>query len=270
VVDCKLDAHLRAPADVACPAFQPAGIHVPNHRSEPSAYQPTNRLLRSLPLTDFERLRPELRTIPAPVHHLFYKAGATIDFAYFPNAGVVSITTLLGDGRMVEAATVGYEGMVGVEALLSSSAKAQGQTMMQVADEGATASMLPVRELRALMKRNDDFADRLGRYTVAVLRQSMHSTACNALHHVRERCARWLLQTHDRVGADSFQLSHEYLGTMLGVRRQSVTVVAGALQRAGLITYRQAIVQIRDREGLEAASCECYGLIRRDFDALSV
>jgi CRP-like cAMP-binding protein len=243
---------------------------VPNHRSEPSAYQPTNRLLRSLPLTDFERLRPELRTIPAPVHHLFYKAGATIDFAYFPNAGVVSITTLLGDGRMVEAATVGYEGMVGVEALLSSSAKAQGQTMMQVADEGATASMLPVRELRALMKRNDDFADRLGRYTVAVLRQSMHSTACNALHHVRERCARWLLQTHDRVGADSFQLSHEYLGTMLGVRRQSVTVVAGALQRAGLITYRQAIVQIRDRKGLEAASCECYGLIRRDFDALSV
>ena len=240
-----------------------------SRRAQPPPDRSANRLLRSLAASEIERLRPVVRTVTTPLHHIFHNAGELIENVYFPNAGVASITTVLTDGRMVECATVGREGMVGVEAALSGKATAQGRTMMQVADEATTAVVLPARELRALMSRNSDFAELVGRYALAVLRQSMHSTACNALHDVQERCARWLLQTHDRVQGESFHLSHEFLGMMLGVRRPSVTVVAGALQRAGLITYKQAVVRILDRDGLEAASCECYSLIRKEFDALA-
>ena len=108
----------------------------------------------------------------------------------------------------------------------------------------------------------------IGRYAQAGVAQMMQSTACNARHHIQERCARWLLMTHDRVGRDDFELSHEFLAVMLGVRRQSVTVVAGTLQRAGLLTYKHGRITVLDRTGLEAASCECYAAIRRRFDSL--
>jgi CRP-like cAMP-binding protein len=218
----------------------------------------------------FARLSGELTTVRTPVRYVFHEAGKPIESVYFPNGGVASVTTVVSDGRMVECATIGTEGIVGVEAVMSSQATAQGRTMMQVADSSVTAEVLPVRALRGVIARDPAFAELLGRYALALLRQTMHATACNALHHVQERCARWLLMTHDRVEGDSFHLSHEFLGMMLGVRRQSVTVVAGTLQRAGLITYRQAVVQIKDRQALEAASCECYRLIRKEFDAFSL
>jgi CRP-like cAMP-binding protein len=110
--------------------------------------------------------------------------------------------------------------------------------------------------------------DVVGRYAQAALAHMMQSTACNARHHIQERCSRWLLMTHDRVGRDSFELSHEFLAMMLGVRRQSVTVVAGALQAAGLIRYKHGQLEVRDRAGLEAATCECYAIVRDRFESL--
>ena len=234
--------------------------------------RPKNRLLRALAPADLQRLGRELRTIPTPSRFIFYKPGKPVEYVYFPNGGVVSVTTVLSDGRMVEAATIGLEGMVGFEAVLSPDPVSQTETMVQVPDAGSDtdSERLPLDVFRRELSRNPPFADLMGRYTLAVMRQTMHSTACNALHEVPERCARWLLTTHDRVREDTFKLSHEFLGMMLGVRRQSVTVAAGTLQRAGLITYRQGIVQIRDRKGLEGAACECYALIRQGFDALRV
>lgn len=228
--------------------------------------RPRNHLLRALPAADFQRLLPDLKTIPVRARHVFHEQGAPIEYVYFPNGGVASITSVLSDGTMIEAATIGDEGMVGLEAFLGSDPVSPGHSMMQVPD--TDAEMLTVVAFKRELARQGALFNLMGRYAQSILAQMMHSTACNARHHVQERCPRWLLMTHDRMRRDDFHLSHEFLAIMLGVRRQTVTVIAGTLQAAGLITYRRGHVTVVDRKGLEAASCECYALIRRHFDAL--
>ena len=230
----------------------------------PPPERPKNRLLRALPEPDFQRLLPHLTTVKTPLRYVFHKNGEPVEYVYYPNGGVASVTSVLSDGTMVEAATVGVEGMVGIEAFFSADVVAPGEAMMQVPDTDAVR--LSVTAFRREVARQGAFGDLIGRYIRMVVAQMMQSTACNARHHVQERCPRWLLMTHDRVGRDTFDLSHEFLAMMLGVRRQSVTVVAGSLQTAGLISYKHGRVQILDRKGLEAASCECYQVIRRYFD----
>jgi CRP-like cAMP-binding protein len=185
---------------------------------------------------------------------------------YFPNGGVISVTTVLSDGTMVETATIGNEGMIGLEAFFNDDPIAQGNTMMQVPD--TNAERLSVAAFRQELARGDVLATLMGRYIQTAIKQMMQSAACNARHTVTERCPRWLLMTHDRVDGNSFHLSQEFLGMMLGVRRQTVSLVANTLQRAGLITYRHGRVTVLDRPGLEAASCECYSALRLPFDAL--
>lgn len=233
---------------------------------EPRKDRPKNRLLRALPEEDFQRLRPDLRTIPTGLRQVLHKPGEPIKFVYFPNGGVASITTALSDGGMVEAATVGVEGMVGIEVLFASRADSTGEAMIQVPD--TNAEQLSVAAFRRELARQGAFSELLGRYAQVTVAQMMQSAACNARHHVQERCPRWLLMTHDRVEGDEFQLSQDLMSVMLGVRRQSVTVVARTLQAAGLITYKHGKVRILDRSGLESASCECYAIIRSKFDAL--
>jgi CRP-like cAMP-binding protein len=228
--------------------------------------RPKNRLLRALPEEDFQRLLPDLKTITTSAKQVFHKHGELLDFVYFPNGGVASVTAVLSDGTMVETVTVGLEGMIGIEACFADGAVAPGETMMQVPD--TSAEQLGIAAFRRELGRHGAFAHLIGRYAQASIALMMQSTACNARHHVQERCPKWLLMTHDRVGQDEFHLSHEFLGIMLGVRRQSVTVVAGTLQAAGLITYKHGKVKVLDRKGLEASSCECYALIRQKFEAL--
>jgi CRP-like cAMP-binding protein len=227
--------------------------------------RPKNQLLRALPAADFERLRPHLKTIPTRVKQVFYEQGEPLGYVYFPNGGVLSITTVLETGTMVETATVGSEGMVGIEAFFGTDPIAPGMTMMQVPD--TNAERLSVVAFREELARGGALSILMGRYAQTTIKQMMQSTACNALHHVTERCPRWLLMTHDRVEGDSFQLSQEFLAVMLGVRRQTVSLVANTLQKAGLITYRHGYLTVLDRVGLEAASCECYATIRRHGDA---
>ena len=231
----------------------------------PLPSRPKNRLLRALPEADFQRILPDLETIPVPAKYIFHKHGKPMNHVYFPNGGVASVTAVLSDGTMVETATVGVEGMVGIEAFFVKAPTAPGETMMQVPD--TNAERLSIAAFRRELARQGALAELMGRYAQASIAQMMQSTACNALHQIQERCCRWLLTTHDRIGRDDFHLSHEFLGVMLGVRRQSVTVVAGALQAAGLITYKHGHMMILNRKGLEAASCECYAHIRRRFDA---
>jgi CRP-like cAMP-binding protein len=228
--------------------------------------RPKNRLLAALPDTDFQRLRPHLTTIPIRTKQVLQKNGERIAAVYFPNGGVVSITTVLLDGTMVEAATVGDEGMLGVEAFLNIHAVAPGETLIQVPD--TSAEMLSVGEFRREIARGGAFRDLIGRYTEIVIAQMMQSTACNAMHPVQQRCARWLLTTHDRMHQQDFHLSHEFLAMMLGVQRPTVSTVAGSLQQAGFIRYTHGHVNVTDRAGLEGAACECYAIIRTRFDRM--
>jgi CRP-like cAMP-binding protein len=230
--------------------------------------RPRNQILRALPAEDFARLLPDLTTIPTRAKQVFHKRGEPLEYVYFPNGGVASITAVLEDGTLVETATVGDEGMIGIEAFFGAAAMAPGDAMMQVPVPDTSAERLTVAGFRREVARQGKLSDIIGRYAQTSIAQLMQSIACNARHHVQNRCPRWLLMTHDRVHRDDFHLSHEFLAVMLGVRRQTVTGVAGALQSAGLITYRHGRVTILDRKGLEAASCECYATIRDGFTAL--
>jgi CRP-like cAMP-binding protein len=224
-------------------------------------------LLRGLPAADFQRLLPDLTTIAAPAKQVFHRRGDPMEYVYFPNGGVASITATLSDGTLIETATVGREGMVGIESFFGTGPVASGETMMQVADSNTDAERLSVTAFRRELAHQGALSQIAGRYAQSTLDHMMQLVACNARHQIHKRCCRTLLMTQDRVGRDQFRLSHEYLAVMLGgVRRQSVTVVAGRLQSAGLISYKHGHVTIVDRKGLEDAACECYALLRAHLD----
>ncbi|HZR23898.1 MAG TPA: Crp/Fnr family transcriptional regulator [Vicinamibacterales bacterium] len=223
-------------------------------------------MLASLPADDFRRLLPHLTTVPIRVKQVLHESGAPLRVVYFLNGGVASITTALSDGTTVEAATVGDEGMLGIEAFLSADAIAPGETLIQVPD--TSAESMSVDDFRREVGPPGAFRELVGRYTQVVIAQMMQSAACNALHQVPQRAARWLLMTHDRMHEQDFHLSHEFLAVMLGVQRPTVSLVAASLQHAGLIRYTHGRVSVIDRKGLEAAACECYQIIRAQFDKL--
>jgi CRP-like cAMP-binding protein len=228
-----------------------------------------NRLLARLPSDELERVKPYLRTTQTRVRQVFHGPGDTIHDVVFLNGGVASMTTVMQDGTLVETATVGSEGMVGMEVFLGSDV-ASGETMMQVADAHEDAEYMPVNLFRAELERRGALFQGVQRYSQALMTLMMHSTACMALHEVQERCCRWLLMTHDRVPGDQFDLSQEFLAMMLGSTRPTVSIVASTLQKAGLITYRRGHITILDRNGLEAASCECYATVKAQFDRLKL
>jgi CRP-like cAMP-binding protein len=233
----------------------------------PAGSRPRNKLLASLPPEAFDRLRPHLRTQPTKAKQLFQELDAPIRDVVFLNGGVASLTTALKDGTVIEAATTGIEGFLGVDAFFGGET-ATARTMLQVPD--TDAEFLAVSEFRRELDRRGPFFDHVQRYARGLMSLMMQSIACVAAHEVQERCCRWLLMTHDRIGRDEFQLSHEFLAMMLGSTRPTVTIVAGTLQKAGLITYRHGRITILDREGLESASCECYETVRGQFDRLKL
>src|SRR5687768_606363 len=241
-------------------------------RPPPDGTGPKNVLLAALPPADYQQLLPDLRTIRFQVKQTVQAPGEPLEYVYFPNDGVFSITTVLPDGTMVEAATIGAEGMVGIEAFFGPNAIAPGRTLLQVPGNppAADAVQLRVATFRDVCAQRGALYDVMGRYAQTVIAQMMQSTACNALHPVNERCARWLLMTHDRMHQQDFHLSHEFLAVMLGVQRPTVSVVAASLQARGLISYSHGRVRVLDRQGLEGASCPCYAIIRRLFETLKV
>jgi CRP-like cAMP-binding protein len=227
--------------------------------------QTTNRLLAALPADDYRRLEPELTCIPLPQHTLLETPDRPTDRVYFPWDGVCSFTTLMQDGGTVEVATIGNEGVVGMSVYFGGQLPGV-QTIVQV--PGAGATMMRAGTFTAEMDRRGALYELVRRYSQALLTLMTQSVACNALHEVDQRCARWLLLTHDRVEGDTLLLTQEYLATMLGVRRPTVTVVARRLQEEGLIDYRRGRIVIRDRPGLARLSCECYGVVRSHFARL--
>ena len=240
-------------------------------RALPSSNRPPptgnpNRLLAALPAADYARIIPSLTVVPLKLKNFLHKPGEPIQDVYFPGGGFCSMLTVLEDGSMVEIATIGREGMVGVSAVLdgspvTSTAMVQGET--------DTCYRMHVDAFRREIDRRGAFHELMVHYTQALFGFVAQSTACNAVHSVEQRLARWLLMAHDRMGSEAFPLTQEFVAMMLGASRPTVTVVAGTLQKAGLIKYRHGHVTIVDREQLEAASCECYQAATRLLSAVT-
>jgi CRP-like cAMP-binding protein len=224
-----------------------------------------NRLLDSLPPRELGRLKPHLRPYSMIAGDELHQRTASSPYVYFPINSVSSLAATLADGATIEVATVGNEGMVGLPLFIESEAIFI-QAFTQVPGEGV---QMPRSVLRAELRQEQALCHMLQEYTETLLLFIAQSCACNQLHSQRERCARWLLLIHDRVGGDRFSLTQTFLAQMLGVRRATVTAAAGGLREEGLISYRRGIVQILNRRGLESVACECYDAVRREFEALS-
>ncbi len=223
-----------------------------------------NRLLAALPLDDYERLRPWLELVDLTTRQVLYKPHESITHVYFPRNCLVSLVTLMDDSTAIEVATVGNDGMVGLPVYLGTDRSAD-QAICQVP---GTAFRIEAAAFRAQLGALSPLHRILQAYTLALLTLTSRTAACNRIHSMEQRCARWLLMTHDRVGADEFQLTQEFLAQMLGVRRATVNGAAGVLQRAGWIRYRRGQVTVVDRDGLEGACCGCYRVIADEFARL--
>jgi CRP-like cAMP-binding protein len=217
-----------------------------------------NEILLGLPPKESELLFPKLEFVRLETHHVLHEPGDTLKSAYFCDSGLVSILSVFPDGKSVEVGLVGREGFIGVPLIAgfrTAATRAVAQiegTAFRVSGETLT---LALRQCLTLERRLQQFAQ------VAAM-QTTQIAACNRLHEVEERLARWLLMSSDRIGSSSVPLTQELLAQMLGTRRSSVTVAAGILQKAGLIAHTRGDVEIIDRPRLEDAACECYGIMR--------
>jgi CRP-like cAMP-binding protein len=234
-----------------------------------SAYSSTrnpvgNNLLAALPQQEYERLLPNLEPVSLSIKQVLYEPNEPIEYAYFPNSGATSLLNLMQDGQTIEAATVGKEGMIGVPLLLGTN-QIPLQVIVQIPGDGLR---MKADVFKAQVYGGCPLHTLLLRYTQTLMNQISQTAACNRLHSVEARCCRWLLMTQDRVESDSFPLTQEFLSYMLGVRRASVSEVAAALQKLGLIDYHRGQITIRDRKGLEAAACECYQSTQQEFKRL--
>ncbi len=223
-----------------------------------------NRLLAALPQEEYSRLLPHLEQVSLDFKKVLYAPNEPIDHVYFVNKGVISMVNIMENGEIVEVATVGNEGMVGLPVFLGAD-KIPGEAFAQVPGEGVR---MRANVFKDKVTPDSPLHNLLQRYTQALFNQIAQSAACNRLHSIEERFCRWLLMTHDRVESDTFPLTQEFLAQMLGVRRASVNTVASIIQRAGLIQYSRGKMTILDRVSLEASSCECYGIVKAEFDRL--
>ena len=224
-----------------------------------------NNLLASLPAEDLQRVSASMTWRQLKVRQVLHKRGEPVTEVYFPGRSVCSITNTMEDGGMVEVATVGREGLVGIGAVMGNPIAA-GEAFVQIAAE--PAGVMPIDAFNRELERREALYNAVTRYSQAFVSLLMQSVACNGLHSAEERCCRWLLMTHDRIAQDEFPLTHEFLAIMLGVRRPTVTLVMAELTRAGIVSHVRGHVRIADRKGLEEASCECYRNIRSVFNRL--
>lgn len=223
-----------------------------------------NRLLAGLPRPDQQRLMSALVPVDLAYKEVLCEAGEPLRYVFFPTNGVVSVLANLPDDPGIEAGTIGPEGMIGVR-IFWGVRSLPFRMMVQVA---GSALRMDALRFQAETDRPGAVHDIVGRFNAALFVQLAQSAACNGLHSVRQRCARWLLMTHDRIRTEEFPLTQEFFAQMLGVRRASIVEAARQLQRAGLIQYHRGVVTIRNRERLESAACPCYHFVRDAYDRL--
>jgi len=226
--------------------------------------RPSNRLLTLLREEDRERLRRHLEPVMLEYRRPLYNASEVIEFVYFIESGVGSLVQTMANGQAAEVGTIGNEGFVGLPVLLGDD---RGPTSVYIQVPGVGLRM-KAEIFRDELERSGPMRATMLRYAHAVFNQVAMSAACAAFHSLEQRCCRWMLMTRDRMPSDEFLLTHEFLAMMLGVRRAGVTEAAGVLQRSNLIRYSHGKVTILDVEGLRKCACECYEIVRRDFDRL--
>ena len=224
---------------------------------------PGNRLLGALPQAEMDAIAPHLEPILLEQRQVAYDVNTPIEYVYFPEDGVISLVSVMRDGQVVEDATVGNEGMIGLPLFLRAN-RTMGQAFCQVPGSAFRLKAELFKEFSA----KGQFNDLMHRYTQALFAQVSQSAACNRLHLAEERFCRWILMTHDRVRGNDFALTQDFLSQMLGVRRATVSEVAAQAQRDGLIRYHRGHMTIVNRKGLEERACECYSIIQTEFAQL--
>jgi CRP-like cAMP-binding protein len=218
-----------------------------------------NALLLAIPDREFGLLRPHLEYLELPNHQILHEPGQKLEYAYFLNQGMISLVVLTSDGRSVEVAIVGHEGMVGTS-LVVGLKRGPYRAVVQIS---ASGFRLKSEVLEEVLARTPELRVILNRYVLIQGLQVSQVAACNRLHEVEQRLARWLLMCQDRIGSDELPVTHEFLAQMLGTGRPSVSLAAGILQKAGIIENIRGTVKIANRKGLEEAACECYGAMRQ-------
>ena len=224
----------------------------------------SNRLLRALPEQSYERLLPHLQPVSLRLGEILCEAGETSSHGWFITRGAASMLSATFGGDTVEVGIVGNEGLVGLPILLGSS-HLPYRVMVQLA---GAAYRVPMEVLQRAFSSGAALHDLLLRYTCALIVQFTQSGICNHFHTIEERFCRWLLILREQAGNDTVHLTQELIASMLGVRRTGVSLVASRLQAAGLIRYRRGRITILDPEGLEASACECYGIVRQEYEQL--
>lgn len=220
-----------------------------------------NRILAVLPAAERAQLFNVVQNVTLPVKTVLFEPGGVVDAVYFPLNGVVSLVTPLQGGAIVEVATIGNEGIVGVPMVPHG-----GLSVRAISQVAGHCLRMEAQVFLEWSARSRAFQTLIDSYTQALFGQIAQAAACNRLHSSEERLGRWLLMSQDRVGSDEFIITQEFLGQMLGARRSTVSVSAGILQRARLIRYVRGHVTIVDREGLEAVACECYSVIKNELE----
>ena len=231
---------------------------VPTQRTDPSGNAIENEILNSIPESEFSSIRHSLEYMQLPHHHILHESGEKIEFAYFLNEGLASLVVLTSDGRSVEVAIVGHEGVVGTT-LAVGLHRGPYRSIMQIS---GTALRVRADVLEDRLREAPELRLTLNRFVLVQGLQIAQIAACNRLHEIEQRLARWLLMCQDRVESEYLPVTHEFLAQMLGTGRPSVSLAAGILQKAGTIENSRGNVRILNRKELETAACECYRAIQ--------
>jgi CRP-like cAMP-binding protein len=225
-----------------------------------------NHILNSLPAEDFERLLPYLKKVHLTLGQILYRPEEPIKSVYFPDNAMISVLATTSDGQCAEVGVVGREGAAGIDVLMGVDSTSH-ECIVQIAD-GAT--MISTEAIRREFKLGGRLHDLLLRYMHAMMMQISQTALCNRLHSIEQRLARWLLMCHDRSAKDELTLTQDFLSIMLGVNRPTVTTAALILQGGGFIKYSRGKITITDREGLEEFACDCYSVVKPEYDRLAL
>ena len=248
------------PDQTSCLAPHDGRVHSqPSERTNTAGKQVSNKILLSISDSDYSSLRPHLEYVSLPNHLVLHEAGGKLEFAYFPNRGLISLVVVMKDGKTAEAGIVGNEGFTGTLAAVGLS-RSPLQAVVQITGDGFRVE---VGALQNTLESAPRLQLMLSRYAAIRGMQVAQTAACNRLHDIEQRLARWLLMTQDRVDSGSLPITHDFLATMLGTDRPSVSLAAGVLQKRKVIEYTRGAVEIVNRKKLEDSACECYGVIRQ-------
>jgi CRP-like cAMP-binding protein len=224
---------------------------------------PTNRLLAALPKNEYRRLLPDLEEFPLVFGKLIYRPGTVVHHVYFPTSGIVSLLADVDGGGTLEVGIVGREGMVGMSVFMGVKTSPN-----RVLVQGAGSALrMKATTLRSVTEKDDSLSRLLRRYSYSLWAQLSQSSACNLYHPIDSRLARWLMMTRDRMEANEFPITQEFLSSMLGVRREGVNKAAGKLQQQSLISYTRGTLTVLKPADLAAVACKCYRIIKKEYDS---